>query len=96
MSPAQLMFAHDLEKIVALTETLTTAFKEIDEEKNRTIHQTLLLPLLGNWFRSSPARLTFAHVILWILAAPIEEKRKRERKKEITTADPSSASPIAC
>ena len=51
MSPAQLMFAHDLEKMVALTGTLATAFQEIDEERNRTIYQILLLPLLGNWFR---------------------------------------------
>jgi hypothetical protein len=42
------MFARDLEMIDALTETLTTAFKEIDEEKNRTIHPTLLLPSLGD------------------------------------------------
>ena len=46
------MFASDLEKMVALTETLTTAFKEIDEEKNRTIHPTLFIQrsLAVIWF----------------------------------------------
>ena len=54
MLPAQLMFAHDLEKIDALTETLTTAFKEICEEKNRTIHLTLFLPSLSELAPPSP------------------------------------------
>ena len=70
------MFTRDLENIAVPTETLTTAFKEIDEEKKRTIHPTLLLPPLGELVPLSPARLTFAQVILWILAALIEEKTK--------------------
>ena len=48
VSPAQLMFARDLENIDALTKTSTNALKEIDEEKNKTIHLTLLLPSLGD------------------------------------------------
>ena len=70
------MFTRDLENIAVPTETLTTAFKEIDEEKKRTIYPTLLLPSLGELVPLSPARLTFAQVILWILAALIEEKTK--------------------
>ena len=30
----------------------------------------------------SPAHLTFAHMVLWILAAPMEEKMKSDGKKE--------------
>ena len=33
ISPTQLMFAHDLEKIATLTETSTAAIKEIDQKK---------------------------------------------------------------
>ena len=80
------MFAPDLENIAAPIETLTTAFKEIDEEKKRTIHPMLLS--LGEFVPSSPARLTFAQVILWILAVSIEEKTKRgQEKNESTTGN---------
>ena len=92
MSPAQLMFAHDLEKIVPLIETLTKAFKELEDKRNRMIHHTPLLPLLGESIPSSPARLMFAHMILWIVA--IERKRSgKKRKKESTTVHLSNTSP---
>ena len=46
MSPAHLIFARNLEKNVALTETSTTGHKEIDKEKNKTVHPTRLSPSL--------------------------------------------------
>ena len=44
------------------------------------IHHTPLLPLPGELIPSSPARLMFAHMSLWIVA--IEKKTKWEKEKE--------------
>jgi hypothetical protein len=82
------MFAHDLEKRVALTETLTTAFKEIDKERNRTIHQTLLLlccSVIGSAAACPFDVRPCDSVDISCTDRREKEVGKRERKKEITT-----------
>ena len=84
ISPAILMFAHDLEKIGVLTEASITSIKEIGrKEWNGMIHPTLPVPSLSELILLSPAQL---EIRSWdsvdVSGNDIQSPIKKERGKE--------------
>jgi hypothetical protein len=86
------MFAHDLEKIAVLTETSTTAIKEIGrKERNRMIHPTLPVPSLSELIPLSPAQLEICprdsvDISCNDIQGPIKKEREKERENRYESA----------